>query len=147
GEFRLDAGRGHQLFEGLQPGTALASEGNGVRLSGGQTIDQGLGGLGVGPVIPGGHPVVFIDRHWWSTPSTLLLTLGSMSRLCTRGRTRSCGSRGGPPASAACAHVECGTACDSSSNPAGGGPSGPDPIQVRFGSGSGPGQPSGALQP
>ena len=40
----LDTGRGHQFLQSLQPGAALAAEGDGVGLAGGQTIDKGVAG-------------------------------------------------------------------------------------------------------
>ena len=39
----LDAGRRHQLFQGLQPGAALAAECHGVGLAGRQAVDKSMG--------------------------------------------------------------------------------------------------------
>ncbi len=65
GQFRLDAGRRHQLLERLQPGTALSTEGDRVRLAVRQPIHQSGGGTDEPPraCTLGGNPVVFVDRH------------------------------------------------------------------------------------
>ncbi|GAB4926889.1 hypothetical protein MAHJHV34_19730 [Mycobacterium avium subsp. hominissuis] len=70
-QLRLDAGRRDQLFEGLQPGTALAAEGHRVGLAGRQAVDQSmrvpgwwvLAPVRALPIAVGGHPVVLVDRH------------------------------------------------------------------------------------
>ena len=64
-EFGLDTGRGHQFLQSVQPGAALATERDGIRLACGQTIDKGVAGLRGSRLVvaAGGHPVMFIDRH------------------------------------------------------------------------------------
>ena len=66
----LDARGGHQFFECFQPGAALATEGDRVRLARIQTIDQSVtavrrhrGILGGFTVAAHRHAVVFADRH------------------------------------------------------------------------------------
>ena len=61
----LDTGRGHQFLQAFQPGTALATERDGVGLPRGQTIDKGMAGQWGTRlvVVAGGHAVMFIDRH------------------------------------------------------------------------------------
>ena len=89
----LDTGRGHQFLQGLQPGAALAAEGDGVGLACGQTIDKGVAGLRRSRfvVAAGGHPVMFIDRHVFVISSVLLLArLASYFVVCGLSSSRRC---------------------------------------------------------
>lgn len=53
----------HQLFEGFQPGAALATECDSVGLTSHEAIDQSVGGMRAVPAAISGHPVVLVDRH------------------------------------------------------------------------------------
>lgn len=69
GDISLDPRRGHQFFEGFQPGAALAAERDSVRLAGRETVDQSMGVPRKRAVPPvraftvGGEPVLLVDRH------------------------------------------------------------------------------------
>ena len=106
----LDAGRGDQLLEGLQPGAALAAEGDGVGLAGVQPIDEGVAGLSADSA------ALVIAARWTLCRVRLIVTscnlLGPASRtyrvvLVVSGLS----SRDGGPRSPA------EVTCDSASNP------------------------------
>lgn len=58
----------HQLFEGFQPGAALATECDSVGLTSHEAIDQSVGGMRAVPAAISGHPVVLVDRHGLCLP-------------------------------------------------------------------------------
>ena len=79
----LDPSRRHQLFEGLHPGAALATERHRIGLAGRQTVDQRMGAVRARPVAVSGYPVMLVDRH----VSYLLYAsfrIGSFARLDRR---------------------------------------------------------------
>ena len=77
-QLRFDTGRGHQLLEGLQPCAALSAEGNGIRLTSIETIDQRMGGaLRASPRSeprPDPSPVDSLSCSWIVTLSNSLDT-------------------------------------------------------------------------
>ena len=61
GQFRLDAGGGHDLLEVGQPAAvALAAEGDGIGFAGVEPVHERIGGDLVGVVV---EPVVLVNRH------------------------------------------------------------------------------------
>ena len=75
GELGFDAGGGDQLFEGLQPRTALAAEGHGIGFAGVEPVDQGAVLVSLhrrAVTSSGGQPVVLVDRHRLSCAAAFL---------------------------------------------------------------------------
>ena len=61
GQFRLDAGGGHDLLEVGQPAAvALAAEGDGIGFAGVEPVHERIGGDLVGVVV---EPIVLVNRH------------------------------------------------------------------------------------